>query len=210
MRTCHICKKTFCKPYNLRRHLSLFHPGDPPLKLERMSRHNGYEQQGGASKNIQSDEEDMTSDDGSDVSNAQSEESSDDEMDSVNKTGDVDESNNADDEDENEVFDRLLHTINSNDDNNDETAKPNLKERQKMFREKYAEFLIWLYRLKRNSIHKKIMETVKELMDGPLEYDREEAIHAAIQQRKFLLDGVYWDRARDDDDLGISDDEDDQ
>ena len=54
------------------------------------------------------------------------------------------------------------------------------------------------------------MQTVKELMDGPLEYDREEAIHAAIQQRKFLLDGVYWDRARDDDDLGISDDEDDQ
>ena len=79
-----------------------------------------------------------------------------------------------------------------------------------MFREKYAEFLIWLYRLKRNSIHKKIMETVKELMDGPLEYDREEAIHAAIQQRKFLLDGVVWDRARDDDDLGISDNEDDQ
>ena len=52
------------------------------------------------------------------------------------------------------------------------------------------------------------METVKELMDGPLAYDREEAIHAAIQQRKFLLDGVYWDRARGDDDLGISDDED--
>ena len=152
----------------------------------------------------------MSDDDGSAVSNSQSEESSDDEMDGVNKTGDVDESNNADDEDENEVFDRLLHTINSNDDNNDETAKPNLKERQKMFREKYAEFLIWLYRLKRNSIHKKIMQTVKELMDGPLEYDREEAIHAAIQQRKFLLDGVYWDRARDDDDLGISDDEDDQ
>ena len=146
MRTCHICKKTFCKPYNLRRHLSLFHPGEPPLELERMSRHNGYEQQGGAGKNTLSDD-DGDDDAGSGVSNSQSEESSDDdEMDSANETSNVHGSKNHDDDDENEVFDRLLHTINSN----DETVKANIKEDQRMFREVYAGFLIWLYRLKRN------------------------------------------------------------
>ena len=191
MRTCTICKQSFYKPYNLRRHISQFHPEKPSFNLERISRNNCYNQQEGAGKPLESDEEDEMDDD---------ETGSDGESDSENDSSDV----NVDDDDkqdENWVFDRILDKSNDDD---------TIKQRQKMFREKYAGFLIWLHHLKRNPIHKKIMETVKDLHDGPLEYDREEAIQYAIEQRKFLLDRIVEDRkCRADDGDGNADDDND-
>ena len=205
MSTCTICKQSFYKPYNLRRHISQFHPEKPTLKLERMSRNNFYNQQHGAGKPLESDEEDEMDDEkiGSDG-----------ESDSENDTSDVDgdgDDDEDDEQDENWVFDRMLDADENND---DDTMTPSIKERQKMFKKRYADFLIWLHYLKRNPTHKKIMETVKDLQDGPLEYDREEAIQNAIEQRKFLLDRIVQDRKcraddRDGDDDNDEDDDDD-
>ena len=75
-----------------------------------------------------------------------------------------------------------------------------LKQRQKMFRGHYADHLIWTHHLKRNKIHKKVMETIKDLEGGPSDYDKSEAIRAAIEQRKFLLNRLVEDRESDDGD----------
>ena len=53
------------------------------------------------------------------------------------------------------------------------------------------------------------METVRDLQDGPLEYDREEAIQNAIEQRKFLLDRIVQDRKCRADDRDVDDEDDD-
>ena len=102
------------------------------------SRNNCYNQQQGGGKPLESDEEDETNDD---------ETGSDGESDSENDISDVD-ADDDDEQDENWVFDRILDAVESNDDDN-------IKQRQKIFREKYGNFLIWLHHLKRNPTHKK-------------------------------------------------------
>ena len=46
--------------------------------------------------------------------------------------------------------------------------------------------LIWIHDLKRDSIHKKIMETAKDLRDDK-DFDYEESIERSISIRKTLL-----------------------
>ena len=82
----------------------------------------------------------------------------------------------------------------------DENEGLTLKQRQKMFRERYAEHLVWNHHLKQNKIHKKVMETVKDLEGGPSHYDKPEAFRAAVEQRKFLLNRLVEDRESDDGD----------
>ena len=62
------------------------------------------------------------------------------------------------------------------------------KEVRKLFRRKFGDALDWYHNLRKHHIYKKIMATVKDLQDGPGDYDRMEAIRAAIKQRSFLLD----------------------
>ena len=90
--------------------------------------------------------------------------------------------------DENWVFERFLSR---GDDNGDF----NLKQRQKLFRDCYADFLVWYHHLRQNTIHKKIMETVHDLTDGPCDYDKEEALRAAVEQRQFLLNRIVEDKS---------------
>ena len=86
-----------------------------------------------------------------------------------------DEEGNTDD---NSVFDRFFKQIDN---------EQSLAERQKEFREVYGKFLEWLDELKHNKIHRKIMKTARDLeMDE--DYDRSEALLAAVEKRKFLLD----------------------
>merc|ERR1711867_77909 len=73
-------------------------------------------------------------------------------------------------------------------------AKANLGEKdvshealQKPFREEYIDHVLWYRRLRKHPIHKKVMETAKELRTGSEDYDYEESLEAAVDQRKFLL-----------------------
>ena len=66
------------------------------------------------------------------------------------------------------------------------------KEVRKLFRRKFGDALAWYHNLRKHRIYKKIMATVKDLQDGPGDYDRMEAIRAAIKQRSFLLDRLIF------------------
>ena len=49
--------------------------------------------------------------------------------------------------------------------------------------------MIWFGEMKQDSIHKKIKETVKRLMDDE-DYDEDEAWKYAVKKRKFLMDKI--------------------
>ena len=46
--------------------------------------------------------------------------------------------------------------------------------------------------MRKNSIHKKVMATAKELEGGLEFYDRNESLRAAIRQRQFLLNRLVY------------------
>ena len=93
------------------------------------------------------------------------------------------ESGEEENTDDNSVFDRFFKQIDN---------EQSLAERQKEFREVYGKFLEWLDELKHNKIHRKIMKTARDLeMDE--DYDRSEALLAAVEKRKFLLDRLVPD-----------------
>ena len=53
---------------------------------------------------------------------------------------------------------------------------PPQKKIRKLFRRKLADTLEWYHKLRKNAIFQKIMATANDLQDGPVDYDREEAI----------------------------------
>ena len=103
---------------------------------------------------------------------------------SVDDTSDADEAS-SEDGNENWVFDRFLEKI---DCHAEEVGGCTVQRRRELFRKVYIDYLVWNQSLKRNNIHKKIMETVKDFEAN--DYDKEEAFHAAVDQRKFLLDRI--------------------
>ena len=54
----------------------------------------------------------------------------------------------------------------------------------------YLERLLWLRQLKRDTIHKKIMET-RDVFVNDDNFDHREALEAAIDKRKFLLKRLF-------------------
>jgi hypothetical protein len=50
----------------------------------------------------------------------------------------------------------------------------------------YVERLLWMSHMKKDPIHKKIMQTRDNLIDADL-LDREEAFYSALEKRKFLF-----------------------
>ena len=64
-------------------------------------------------------------------------------------------------------------------------------ERRKYFRKKVYEVTATYFELKKDSVFKKIMETVNDLKSGPGGYDMSEALERGFKQRKHLLDRVY-------------------
>ena len=74
------------------------------------------------------------------------------------------------------------------------------KDSRKLFRQKFADSINWCHSFRRHPIYKKVMETAKDLEEGPGDYDRVEALRAAITQRKFLLDRIITSPEPDDDD----------
>ena len=50
----------------------------------------------------------------------------------------------------------------------------------------YKERLEWIQEMKRDPVHKKIMQTKKDFMEND-DFDQEEALEAAVDKRKFLI-----------------------
>ena len=88
------------------------------------------------------------------------------------------ESDDEENTTDNSVFDRIINVIDQD---------QSLLERQEEFRRRYVEALEWIHKLKHNEIHRKIMETVRNL-ESEESFDRSEALRAAVEKRKFLLD----------------------
>ena len=81
------------------------------------------------------------------------------------------------------------------------------KDLQKRLRDKLVDKMKWVHNFRKHPIYKKIMETVRELQDGPEEYDRDEAFSVAVHRRKFLINRLVPEP--DDDERSESDNEDD-
>lgn len=152
--------------------------------------HKGY----GYNKDVNeeaTDDADTDSDTSSHVEDGESQQSEDSNVSDKSGHGvedDVSESS----ADENWVFDKFIDEIeDEHADNNEELS---FKTQKKMFRSRYADFLVWYHHLRQNPIHKKIMETAKDLEIGTGDYSKEESLRAAVKQRHFLLDGILEDR----------------
>ena len=119
-----------------------------------------------------------------------------------------DEENTQDDDDgdddENWVFRRFFDELAASTDGFEALS---LEQRQKLFLEYYAEFLIWNYHLRRNSVYKKIMETIQDLQDGMGGFDKDEAIQAGVLKRQFLLNRIVEAQTVTDENKDDNDDE---
>ena len=204
MKTCIQCRRDFCTPYNLRRHMKKFHPLEKQPPLLRMSRiarprsgvrvlsqtgdrvnsisnkmSNGEQQSGGGMVNV-SDDGDTESDEGNGSSSAE-------ESDTDKEGSKTDGTSSDVSDDENSVFDRILSEAERELDNNGPDRHKRLC---KLFRQKFIDYLVWIHNLRKNSIYKKVMTIAKDLEAGDGDYSRIEALKAAVNQRKFLLDDL--------------------
>ena len=188
MRMCKICSRGFSKPYNLRRHYQRVHPTASPPKLERQAR-GGFTnigdtddvsmQQCGGSVYKSDDTDSEGSEDNEDVDSMNNNVGSDSESDSESDTS-ID--SDDDEDNSNSVFDPIIE------DTEEELGKnATHKDIQKKFRRNLVREIRWCHMLRKNKIYKKIMETVRELRDGPEQYDRDEALSAAVHRRRFLV-----------------------
>ena len=175
-------------------HHARFYPTETTPKLERQARNGisevddvGMRQYGGS---IHKPDDDDSGDD-DDGSASESDTESDTSMASV------DDDNNPD-----WVFDSII-----------EEAEEELgrdathKDLQKRLRDKLVDKMKWVHNFRKHPIYKKIMETVRELQDGPEEYDRDEAFSVAVHRRKFLLNRLVPEP--EDDERSEPDNEDD-
>ena len=93
------------------------------------------------------------------------------------EVGSVDSVDSADFSEEHWVFQRFFDEIARDVDGADSLS---LRKYQKLFRERYANFLEWYHHLRRNSIHKKIIDTIRELEGGSGGYDQREDVYASV------------------------------
>ena len=155
-------------------HHARFHPTETTPKLERQARNGisevddvGMRQYGGS---IHKPDDDDSGDD-DDGSASESDTESDTSMASV------DDDNNPD-----WVFDSIIEEAEEELDR-DATYEDLLIQ----FRQKLIDKMEWCHKFRKHPTYKKIMETVRELLDGSEEYDREEAVAVAVHRRQFLL-----------------------
>ena len=165
MFVCKICSRKFRDSFNLKRHMETVH--------------------GDARQDSTMDEDE------DDADSAQSEDSR---PEDVSETGsnasDTDNSDadsavdDDDDDDEDAVFADILQRVKDRYDDPDSLSHKHL---QKLFRAEYRDTVLWLHKLKQNPTHQIVMQTAKDFRDGPYDYDYEESIDVAVDQRKHLL-----------------------
>ena len=190
---CYTCDQKFSTPFNLRRHIERSHACDDSLNP--YTKRKPLYQRGGGGDVEDDDTISTDTEVSSDVDESIDVDESDTESDDGEYrgySGDEEE----DDTDENWVFDRLMQFT------PEEERKWTLQEKREEFRSNYSKFLEWYSHLKKNAIHRKVMATVKDLESDIGEYDRQEALHLAVEKRRFLLDRLV------DNDLDEQDQED--
>ena len=183
MRICNLCNRELSTPFNLRRHMKLCHNIKSPPRvgktktIERWGDSNSSQTGGGSNVDDDDDEESI----------ADSEQSTKTDDSDTNDEEGAQANDDDDDDDENWVFKRFFDELAISIDGFEALS---LEQRQKLFREYYAEFLIWNYHLRRNPVYKKIMETIQDLEDGMGDFDKDEAIQAGVVKRQFLLNRI--------------------
>ena len=111
-------------------------------------------------------------------------------------TDDSDADSTDDDADDNTVFDDILKKVEARHDDPDSLSLERLR---KLFREEYRDTVLWLHKLRKHPTHQLVMVTAKDFRDGPCDYDYEESIEAAVDQRKHLLNRLVLEEDDDDD-----------
>ena len=206
MRVCRICKKTFSKPFNLRMHHVRFHGNRTIPTLERQARgNNGIYQYGGSNTHPDESSNEADTDADSMDNNPGSEHEDEDNtgtdvdtdggsMDSYSGSDSEDENTSETDDDDDEgsnyqtgvdntVFDELIESA-----ENELGQTATVENIRKLFRRKLANHIVWMSKLRRHSVYKKIRQTARDLEYGPGGYDKQEALKVAIKQRRYLLD----------------------
>jgi hypothetical protein len=91
------------------------------------------------------------------------------------------------------VVSRLRRSLRPPPPQNEGLATP-LPKLTKELEDIYAErLLLWMSHMKKDPIHKKIMQTRDNLIDAGF-LDREEALYCAVEKRKFLLKRLLENR----------------
>ena len=143
------------------------------------------------------DMDDTLSDDGDEDSEDEDDDEGDDEEDDPLDYKDPDDWYETRDKDA--AFKFILNQLCQDLNNNLDITQ---REVRKMFREYYENFVLFCRNLRRNKTHKKIMATVKDLMNRNEneKYSFKEALKEGIHQRKFLLDSMLPEQDTDDED----------
>ena len=202
MRTCRFCSRSFCRPYSLRRHVENFHSNKEVPGLERQCRGGlsrvgviksvNINQYGGSILNNNESSDDDADDDSSDNDGASMENNVGSEHEDESSSGEVEDDDDDDDYDDsdedNSIFDDLIEQA-----ENELGQHARVEDIRKLFRRKLANEIEWMRALRRHSIYKKIINTAKDLEDGPGDYDKSEALRAAIRTRSILLNDLIPD-----------------
>ena len=156
------------------------------------------------SEEVPKEEEDMTSNDGSYEPDDDRTDGEDDDQEDDGADDETEQEKYEKNQDENDVWDKFMGMLSFDNEHS-------LTERQEIFRDKFANFLVWLSELKKHRVYKKLMETVKQFRDDPADYGYAESIRLAVFARRFLLndlvDEPLSDDADDDDDDDDADDD---
>ena len=230
-KNCKICNRDFSRPYNLRRHYQEFHPletqpkrlrmgrivrpqnpavgsrgNDSTSKLERqgtstLRRTNGFEdvsmeQYGGRVH----ESDDMESEDDEDGDSMNNNIGSASESDTESDTS-VDSVDDGDDPDW--VFDSIIEEA------EERLGKDATYENLQIeFRHLLLDKIEWCHHFRKHPTYKKIMETARELQDGPEDFDREEALSVAVLRRQFLINRLVPEPDDEDEQSEPGDDDD--
>ena len=199
---CHFCNKTYSRKWTLIRHLESLH-GSQDEDSRKLSTIQStpvppFNQIGGgwgtaseeAEEGSEEAEEDITSND-TEEDDDEDEDEDDDENDDIRDT---------DPKHDDSVFDQFMFSF-----DNDTL----LTDRENIFRNRFANYLVLHSNMRKHHVFKKVMETVRQIRDDPADYGYEEALRLAVEQRQFLLNTLVDVPMTDDDASGDADDEED-
>ena len=176
--SCKFCGKKFNRGFNLRRHEQEYCPQKDPERDMSETDSQGMDSEDDASSTYES-ESPITTDDDTETEG----EEKDPWMPMVDEA--MQQHGAAFEEMKNNLIDSGLDEQSAR-----EKAYSNIfPQLQKELEGIYMERLLWMNQLKKDPVHKKIMQT-KEAFVGNDDFDPEEAIEAAIDKRKFLIKSV--------------------
>ena len=170
---CRFCGKQFNRTFNLRRHendyCALSHQDQEMSKAD--------------SSEMNYSEEDMSSGDES-MTTSDNESETEDSVDPWQPM--INEAKERRESEFDEIKDHLINTGLDAETATDEATSTLLPKLQKDLEDIYVERLMWMHEMKKDPVHRKIMQTKREFMEND-DFDPQEALEAAIDKRKFLI-----------------------